>query len=420
MSILMKIVPQQKFNFLRRAFFALTVVCLMSLAGSAFASSQPVMGLDLNKIAALKPVDFIPKAEFEKQTRLEREEAAYNDKYLPYQLRIPSGWTENRRGGAGDISMDDRTLSEGVLAILGRYIGPVRNLVRSHVVVEAGSLTYEIGLRDWFLHFILKNGFSLAAYSQKSDRELEALYVQVIDDQTYSVRVRLIMNGPRLLMVRYYLPQENIADERVQQAQVINSFKLLNPSNDLIEKRAEYAFMDQSFFNYPASWSLQARTIYSIERMNAQIYKKIGDKENEKLLGQIKIDIVSRLLKTSLADEIKKYRKESGVEGYEFGNMIERISYKYDPSMLSGQTEAYHLKPDITGKMKPYEFVLTVLQNNDFYYFISLITPSRDQDFYLWSQNMEAFKITSETMRRTSLPNGKVEPNDPYYDYLKE
>lgn len=420
MSILMKTASQSKSGFLRRLLCLTFILCGLPFAGAALASSQPVMGLDLNKIAPLKAVDFAPQEKFESQTRLEKEAAPYDDKYLPYQLRIPKEWTENRRGGVGDVRMDDKSLGEGVLAILGRYIGPAKNLVRSHVVVEAGSLSYEVSLRDWFLNFILKNGFSLAAYGQKTDKELEALYVQVIDDQTYSVRVRLIMNGPRLLMVRYYLPQENIADERVQQAQVISSFRLLSPSDDLIEKRFEYAFMDQSFFNYPSSWVLQAKTIYSIERMTAQIYKRVGDKGSEKLLGQIKVNMVSRLLKTGLSDEIKKFRLESMVKGYNFGNLIERVPYKYDPSMMLGQTEAYHLVPDLTATMKPYEFVLTVLQNQDFYYFISLITPSRDQDFYLWSQNMEAFKIVSETMRRSNLPGGRVDPNDPYYDYLKE
>lgn len=420
MSILMKNVFQQKFSFLFKSAFLIAGLGVLVLSGGALASTQPVMGLDLGKIAALKALEFIPQAQFELATTLQKEASPYDDKYLPYEVRIPKGWTENRRGGAGDIRMDDKTLSEGVLAILGRYIGPSKNLVRSYVVVEASSLSYEVSLRDWFLNFILKNGFSLAAYGQKTERELEALYVQVIDDQTYSVRVRVMMNGPRLLMVRYYLPQENIADERIQQAQVINSFKLLAPSNDLIEKRAEYAFMDQSLFNYPESWTLQAKTIYSIERMSAQIYKKVGDKEHEKLFGQIKINIVSRLLKTSLSDEVKKFRQESAIKGYNFGSLIEQVPYKYDPSMLSGRTEAYHLTPDLTGTMKPYEFVVSILQNQDFYYFISLITPSRDQDFYLWSRNMEAFRIVSETMRRSNLPGGKIDPNDPYYDYLKD
>lgn len=393
-------------------------LAVLTMQMSPTFASDVVMGLDISKIAPLKKVEFLPTDQFNKATRIESEPAPYDDAYLPYELRIPKAWTENVHGGVGEIKRTDRALSDSVLAILGRYTSPAKNLVRSYVVVEAASLSYEVGLRDWFLNFILQNGFSLAAYEQKSEKEIEALYVQMIGDQAYSVRVRAIVNGPRIVMVRYYLPQDNIETERQQQAQVVSSFKLMKPSDDKIEKRLEYAFLDQSFFNYPQSWTLQARTIYSIERMHASIFKKIGEKEKESLFGQIKVTAVSRLLKTSLADEVKTFKAETAVKGYHLGKLIETISYKYDPSIKSGRTEAYEFVPQDKATMKNYEYVVSVLQNEDFYYFINLITPAREQDFYIWSRNMEAFRIVSETVRRSKL--NAADMSDPYYDYLKE
>ncbi len=420
MSISMKNAFRQKSNRWLSV-FTLAVVMAVAMVAAGPTARAEVMGLDLTKIAKLKPVEFLPQEQFDKKTRVETETAPYNDPYLPYELRVPKDWTENVQAGVGDLKNDDKALSDTVLDILGRYIGQPKNLVRSYVVVEAMNLKYEVGLRDWFLNFILKNGFSLAAFGEKSTKELEAIYIQVIDDQTYSVRVRVMTNGPRLVMVRYYLPQDNIADERQQQAQVIASFKLVKPSTERIEKQLEYGFLDQSFFNYPESWTLQAKPIYSIERMTAKVYKKMGEKEAETLDGQIKIDVISRLLNTTLADETKAWREASKIKGYTIGKMIESIPYTYDSSIKTGKTQAYELLPDNKATMKNYEFVVSIMQGNDFYYIVSLITPARGQDFYIWSRNLEAFKIVNETLRRSNLPKvDAANPNDPYFDYMKE
>ena len=40
-----------------------------------------------------------------------------------------------------------------------------------------------------------------------------------------------------------------------------------------------------------------------------------------------------------------------------------------------------------------YEIWLTSLSVDNYYYFISLLTPSRDDDFFVWSRNTEAYKL---------------------------
>lgn len=413
-------------KYARFKLFALICAALVGMAAPVAASSTQninVMGLDLSKIDKPSAVPFAPEAAFEAATRLETEAAPYDDRALAYEIRVPKDWTDNVQGTVGEIQTDSKVLSDTVLSILGRYIAKPVNLRRSYVVVEGMMLGYEINIRDWFLNFVLKNGFSLTALDERSSKELEGLYVQVTDDQAYLVRARAIISGSRLIMVRYYLPQENIQTEKPQQAQVIHSFKLSAPSAEAIEKRAEHGFLDQSYFDYPASWTLQARKVYSIERMDALLYKKSGEDREAKqdiLDGQIKIKLVSRLLKTSLADEIKAFREGSAIKGYQIGKMIEEVKYTYHPSMTAGKTQIYELVPEDKVSMKSYEMVVSILQNDDFYYFVTLITPARQNDFYIWARNMEAYKIVTGSFRRNNLPVGAADPNDPYYDYLKD
>lgn len=377
------------------------------------------IGIDLKKIPKVAEYAGVPQAEFEKSTKVVANDMPYNEELLGYEMRLPKDWTENVQKELGTaIGSDEEELSSTVLGILGRYVAPPRNLYRSSVVVEGQGMGYEISVTSWFVNFILINGFSLTALTVKSERELEALYVQVEKDQTFIVRTRAMINGNRLVMARYYLPQENYDAEKVQQAQVINSFKVKNPSDSSIELHDTYGFLDQSYFNYPKSWRLKEKSIISIERMSATLFQERKEEKKSILEGHFKIDVVSRLLKTTLPEEIERFRSKLKINNYTVGRLIEAVDYEYDPSIKYGKAQIYELEPTDKINMQSYELLVTVMQGDDYYYITSMITPSREQDYYSWARNMEAARVINESVRRFNYP--KIDPNDPYYDYLKE
>lgn len=397
------------FKFSLFVFATMLAVSLPAYAG---------IGIDLNKIPAIQTWEMLPQAEFESATKVEREDKPYKDDLLSYEIRLPKDWTANVQEASKELKVTDKKMSDTVLSILARYIGPAKNLTRSYISVEALQLSSEIGVKNWFVNFVLRNGFSLDGLSEHSDMEVEALYVQVINDQTYAVRTRVMINGARLIMVRYYLPQDNFVEERSQMAQVIGSFKLLSPSTKRIEGQKTYAFLDQSYFDYPDTWGLRGKPIYSIERMNATIYQQQVLPSQETVLeGQIKVDVVSKLLKTTLAQEVKAFREGVNIRGYKVGKLIEPVKYTYDPSIKAANAQVYELVPQDPLTMKSYEFLVTIMEGADFYYITSMITPARDQEFLTWARNMETAKIVNQSMRRG---NTKYDPNDPYYDYLKD
>ncbi|PZQ47212.1 MAG: hypothetical protein DI551_03860 [Micavibrio aeruginosavorus] len=382
------------------------------IAGQAFAA-----GIDLKKIPALKEYTPMAEPEFEKLTKKIEEPSPYGESLLSYEIRLPKNWTDNVQ--QPPITEAQKKLSGNFLGIVGRYIGAPKNLVRSYVTVEAQEMTYEISAQNWFVNFILGNGFSLTAMTEKSPREIEAIYVQVDKDQTYVVRTRMMFNGSKLIMVRYYLPQENYEEEKALQAQIVSAFKLTKPVSERIEKQAVYGFLDQSYFNYPVSWTLKEKSILSIERMSALLYQESRDNRIRVLDGHIKINVISRLLNTTMAQEVETFRANLKIDKYKVGKLIENIGYDYDPSIKSGRAQVYELLPDDPVSMKTYELVVTIMQGDDYYYITNMITPSREQDFYNWAQNMEAMRIVNESMRRNNI-SLEVDPNDPYFDYLKE
>ncbi len=236
------------------------------------------------------------------------------------------------------------------------------------------------------------------------------------------VRGRAVINGSTLSIIRYYLPQENQKEDEALQAQVVNSYTMLSPSKEGIEPQEKYGFLDQSYFNYPASWDLKDKSILSIERMSAllsQVSRREAKDDELFLDGHIKINVISKLLKTTLDEEIATFRDELIIPGYTLGKMIEKVNYNYNRDIKSGKAQIYELQPSDPVKMSPYEFLVTVMEGEEYYYIISMVTPSRDQDFLTWAQNIEAARTVIESTRRQSV-SIEEDANDPYYDYLKE
>ncbi len=201
--------------------------------------------------------------------------------------------------------------------------------------------------------------------------------------------------------------------------QILSSFKLTNATGEKIEKQTEYGFLDQSYFNFPKSWKLKEKSILSIERMSAQITRESQNNDDIILDGHMKVNVVSKLLKTTLGQEIETFRKSLVIPHYTIGDLVGHVDYKYNPAIKSGKAQIYKLVPDDKVNLKTYEILVTVMEGADYYYITSMITPSRDEDYYMWARNMEVARIVNESMRRTNIKT-EYDPNDPYYDYLKD
>lgn len=417
MFISMKTANLQRSSVIRVLYF----LAVMLVAGSAWAQE-----VDISKIPELKKYEFVPAKQFEAQTKLVSEKTPYGDEQLSYSLRLPQGWTDNTQATLIGSSTGQGVLSSDILSIIGRYTSPAKNFKRSYITVEAIHAAYEMGMKDWFFNFMIRNGFAISAMGEKSPYDIEALYIQNEGEDSYVVRVRLLLNGSKIILVRYFLPQDNYDAEKVAQAQIIDSFDVLTDSGTQIERRQTYGFLDQSYFDFPASWELKERSILTIERMSATIsqIRVIGGKEtNEKdreyvLQGYIKIAAVSKLLKTTLPQEIERFRNEIKVPGHKIGSMTEQLQYSFHPDIVTGKGQIYALVPDASVRTKDYELAVSVLEGKDYYYITSLVTPARAQDFYIWARNMEAYRIVNESIRRGNMP--VPDANDPYYDYLKQ
>lgn len=385
---------------------AVLTVLAAVLAMAWAAPAQATVNL-LTDLEPLAKVDFIPQAEFDAATQ-PIETTPYGDESLKFKIRLPKDWTAE--AVAPSLKAPDM-LSKKVLGELVKYVSPPRLERRSYFIMEALEQTYEVSARNWLINYLIHDGYTINSLTEYSERAVEAMYVEVRGDMTYAVRARAFINGPRVIIARYFVPQEDFQDERTMQAQTMASLELLHHPQGGIETWKTFGFLDQSYFDYPVSWTVTAPLIKSIERMRATLYTGVKEDKPD---GQIKVYAVSRLLDVALQDEIKSYRdKTIDIPGYTLGKRIETIESPMHKDISFGKVEAYELNPSSVTMLK-YELLFAVLQGEDYYYFVTLLTPARTYDFYLWSRNVRAFRVIVETMRRFNTQD------DDYYKSLQD
>jgi len=367
------------------------VLVLFTLFGVGAVSAAPIK---IGEVKELKPVEFLSKEEFEEKTRYV-EALPNDDSHLAYKMRVPKEWGGNT--AIANITIDDGSVTEKVLGVVVRHVSPPHpEHARNFFTLESVELKYEIGLKNWFIHYATLNGLSLEYLTEKNARELEAIFVEVKKDTTYIVRTKIMINGSKMIVAKYYVSQKEYEAEKALQAQVIDSFELLSLDKTSIEKVETFSFLGQSYFDRPLTWSFNPPVIRSIDFVKAKVYRSSlwG-----KLQGKIDVQITNKLSVESFTDVVKKYREDFEIAGYKIGGLINSPKLVYSKDVSAGSTEVYKLIPNAANQIE-YELWVSVMEGSDYYYLTALVTPSRDQEFYEWARNAATYKLVTKSVRR--------------------
>ncbi len=383
-----------KFNFL--CVLAVLLITL-NMTGQALAQTgQP----DTDKIPPIPSYsDELSYDEFVAASDV-YEEVPLGDHYLAYKVRLPKKWRREESGRASYMEAksqeeDEFGLSQRLLGEVAQYFGPVRLDALSRFDVKAQNLEYEVTAKNWFIHEILSRGYSLEGLNVYSDRRVEALYVVVEKDTAYVVRAIAEINGPRMVVASYYVPDTYWEKERAEQEWAMKSFQFVSPEQTRIEMTRTYDFLDLLTLRYPASWRLIAPNIFSIEGMEAKLVNSLDDKT---LNGEIHVTILSNEYENVLAEEVRYIKEDMQGRGLDIGELKETLNHKYEfePHVLYSHVEAYSVV-DADKNVLAHELWLAVMEEDRYYYVVWMLTPGRDGEFYTWARNGEAFEtvITS-------------------------
>ncbi len=347
---------------------------------SRFKKAMPELPLlsDEEFIEKTKPIDKKP----------------YNEEVLAYSMRIDKEFEEGI-----DRSSSNFILSEKLFLELSSYWGKPTIAGRSRLVVEALNMEGKLTAEQWYIRYILEGGFTTEGFVTHSPNKVESLMVVMEKDYSYYLRTLVMINGSKVIMVKYYVPIHYIKEQAVMQAMVLSSFKLTHLKKRVYPPMVAYRFLDIAEFKYPPNWKVYAKPVRNVDRLDVTLVnmKEVRSGKGQVMSslteGKLDVTVVSSAVKNTLIEEIEEYKKRIEAEGMLIGERIkEDYDFKYANNIDFALTEVYK-GIDSADNLSEYEFWFTVLVGGNYYYFILLLTPSRNELFATWADNTQNYKL---------------------------
>ncbi|MGH1377332.1 MAG: hypothetical protein ACRBB3_00770 [Alphaproteobacteria bacterium] len=337
-------------------------------------------------------VELLSDEEFKKLTKQVKKKP-YGDKALAYKIRIPEKWTEKESGSSSNFVLSSKLFLE-----LSSFYGKPTVDGRSRIEISVLKLERNLTAEQWYLKYIIEGGFATHGFVVHNKKKAESLMILLEKDRSYYLRTVVILNGNSVIMMRYYVPVGNMQKEAVMQAQVSESFEVLYEMDRPLEKMMIYSFLDIIDLKYPKEWKVYTNPVRDVDRMSVTV---MNTKEYFDLHGalsststdaKLDVTVVSSSSQSTLVEEVAKYKQKMEADGLLIGKKIaNRDEYKYSDNMDFALTEIYE-GGDGSSEFNEYEFWFTVMVGGNYYYFLNLLTPSRNDNFGVWAENTQHYK----------------------------
>lgn len=375
--------------------------CLILLVGAILVTNQAA-AQDKKKADIFerfkKPMPELPAMspeEFRKETRLVSKKP-YGKKELAYSMRIDKDWIE-----AADKTSANFMLSKKLFLELSEYYSPPTIAGRSRIVIEASNLEGNLTAEQWYIKYILEGGYTTDGFVTHSPNKVESLMVAVEDDKSYYIRTIVMINGSMVIMVKYFVPTAEIQKQAAMQEQVLASFSLTHKVKREYPEMDSYRFLDIVELKYPEGWNIVTTPIRNVDRLKATVLnvheirmvdRNGSERVSKNTKGKLDVLVISATVQNTLVEEIAEFKKKIEADGMLIGDRIpEEYNFSYADSMDFAITEVYS-GIDTSSGVNDYEFWFTVMVGGNYYYIVMLLTPSRNDMFADWADNIQNYK----------------------------
>lgn len=334
----------------------------------------------------------------------------YEDDALAYRISIPKDWTLAEERGSSNFQVSDRLFIE-----LNKYYGPASLAGRSRLEISAVNMDYDFTAEQWYLKYILESGYTVEGIKVHDDRKVESLMVIMEGDFSYYLRTVAQINDNKMILAQYYLPAENWFSEAPLQASVLETFEILNEKKIDIGQFKKFQFLDVAEVEFPDTWRVISAPMRSVERLDAKFINIRGGAQdalsstnmnNSKLNsiseGYVDVSVVLASSSPSLISEIQNYKKNLEASGIVVGKKVEmdhRVKFSRDINFSI--TEIYEAV-DSANDTLSYELWFSVFVAGNYYYFATLVTPSKGQNYIAWARNTRGYQRMMSKMTPAS------------------
>lgn len=368
-----------------------------------------------NKDVKLPDGSAIPAEVIEEKTQL-TQQVPFGDKELEFRIRLSKNWFMSefaRYGLPGEENY-------AVLTNIARYFGPTIVDTRPYVWVETERMKRFMSAEAWTRAYMIKRGISPQVLQVVSSTEVQALYVDVRDLQSYAVRALFRVEGDMMIMVTFGVPVDYYNDYKDIMALSLNSFKLLRPINRVIEDIKDYRLLNVMNFKHYTSWLPKNEWAESTLRPFVELHspQERWNEAGDKLQGLILVnvwrnseqfthesnilEIKNRLLRMNmtLRDPEKPAEKLPLHANFK---SIERTEYLAQVNSYVRTDQFDIVKSD---KSVTYQEVwITILDNGYYRAYLTLITPQKGTNYVTWAQNQAAYELLNESITVRGAPS---------------
>lgn len=394
------------FLFASMAFVAMPFSSAFSQAATADAKTEADKA-EAEKVAALEAVSnrfkkampdipVMDDAEFLKNTKLVRKKP-YDENVLAYSMRLPKNWEEGEDRSSSNFILSDKLFLE-----LNTYYSKAKITGRSRIEIQAINLESNLTAEQWYIKYLLEGGYTNQGFVTHSNQKVEALMIVMEQDYSYYLRTLVVINGSKIIMIRYYIPVGHMNDMASMQAKVLESFKLQHEKERELSEMIAYRFLDVAEVKYPVTWKVFAKPMRSVDRMDVTIMNtkefRSGGQESITTEGKVDILLVSSFVENSLIEEIADFKKNIQENGMLVGEKLPyNVKLKHEKNIDFAITEIYKIV-DSTQSQADYELWFTVLVGGNYYYFLTLLTPSQVENYPVWAENTQNYKIMASKL----------------------
>ncbi|MCB9973628.1 MAG: hypothetical protein H6854_03595 [Rhodospirillales bacterium] len=350
-------------------------------------------------------IPYLSKDEIVNQMSFIEELKPSGDEYSGYKIFVPKSWKK-----ITDNLLRNQTDTGVIYGDIATFISNVADPAASSVKIEALELEHNISAKNWIAKYFLDFGYMLEGIQEDSWSRAEALGVIYEEGKVdYRERVVVYINGQRVIMMRYASPLFRWDQEKQYQATVAKSFQLTKTDPVKLNKTTDYSLIGYADLSYPSSWEVQAANQKDYDRPYVrfvnpeetapaleQFLNSDANKKKEiKSKGLIWVQaVIYENTNTSIAEEIERQKETAQklqMEIVKKYGVINNISIPFPKGMSLTQLDIYQVK-NTAQKSNTYELWVATMKNDFAYFFVTMITPSKDSRYFAWVENKSAFE----------------------------
>lgn len=315
----------------------------------------------------------------------------FGNRSLAFSVMLPKTW-----GVDSSLKVANGELTPAALKPLAIFRGMSGDEAYAYLQIQAMLLTREISAASWLQAWALSEGYTVRETRELSPLFVDALLEFFIDETPFTMRAAVKLDGNRLFLVKAFVPSVAYAAMEQTFGLMVASFELAQPGpTPHIESRAHLHLAGRLRLQHPMSWRPRVLTDLPDGRAAVDLYQ-IDDADA--LQGLLRIKLAEKRVVPSSSTMLASAQAELAEADVTLEEEIHNGPIESPVELYkSGQLVIY--LASINGSPTPQEVWIYLFETSTHFVAMTLLTPSREAQYYPWAINKRAFELVLDSIK---------------------